>query len=218
VLLHDLLLNARSLLLSRVRGAGSSIPNTVAKKLYCYVDESGQDTEGQFFVVAVLVTADDREELRRILEKIENESGKRNVKWSRTTNVRRRAYIQRIVAQSELRGKICFSYYRYTKAYLELTAETIADAIASSVREDYKATILIDALPPTHARVVSSILHQLGVSTRKVRGIRDEESDSLVRLADAICGMVRDSFEGRKFQEFYQRAIQRGVIVSLKEK
>ena len=33
-------------------------------KLYCYVDESGQDTRGALFVVAAVVAAEDRERVR----------------------------------------------------------------------------------------------------------------------------------------------------------
>jgi hypothetical protein len=45
-------------------------------KLYCYVDESGQDTEGQFFIVSVVVTGRERDEVTRQLEQIEHQSGK----------------------------------------------------------------------------------------------------------------------------------------------
>ncbi len=31
-------------------------------KLFCYVDETGQDTQGRLFVVAVVVTGSEREE------------------------------------------------------------------------------------------------------------------------------------------------------------
>jgi hypothetical protein len=35
----------------------------VKQKLYCYVDETGQDTLGQFFIVSVVITEDIREKL-----------------------------------------------------------------------------------------------------------------------------------------------------------
>ena len=41
------------------------------KKLYCYVDETGQDTKGRFFLVAIVITGEEREELIKELEKIE---------------------------------------------------------------------------------------------------------------------------------------------------
>ena len=45
-------------------------------KLYCYVDETGQDTEGRFFLVSVVVTGVERDEMRTWLETVEKESGK----------------------------------------------------------------------------------------------------------------------------------------------
>lgn len=45
------------------------------QKLYCYVDEIGQDTEGQLFLVSVVVTEQEQEAFARELERIEAESG-----------------------------------------------------------------------------------------------------------------------------------------------
>lgn len=41
----------------------------VSQKLYCYVDETGQDTLGKIFVVSVIVAKEDREEITQTLEK-----------------------------------------------------------------------------------------------------------------------------------------------------
>lgn len=46
------------------------------RKLYLYVDETGQDTGSQFFIVAVVVTDDRRAELEKLLETAEQVSGK----------------------------------------------------------------------------------------------------------------------------------------------
>ena len=51
------------------------------QKLYCYVDETGQDTFGQLFLVSVVITGSERDDLRRQLRKIEKESGKKQKKW-----------------------------------------------------------------------------------------------------------------------------------------
>lgn len=49
-------------------------------KLYCYVDESGQDTEGRLFIVGGVITTQERDELTALCEQIERNVGKRN-KW-----------------------------------------------------------------------------------------------------------------------------------------
>ena len=46
------------------------------QKLYCYVDETGQNTKGRLFIVSVIVTEGEREELARQLEEIEKASKK----------------------------------------------------------------------------------------------------------------------------------------------
>mgnify|MGYP000732879227 CR=1 FL=1 len=46
------------------------------KKLYCYVDESGQDTKGALFFVSIILTRAENNNLREKLEKIEQQSDK----------------------------------------------------------------------------------------------------------------------------------------------
>ena len=41
------------------------------QKLYCYVDETGQDTKGKLFLVPVVITNSQKEKLRDKLNKIE---------------------------------------------------------------------------------------------------------------------------------------------------
>jgi hypothetical protein len=47
------------------------MPQKIVIKLYCYVDETGQDTGGRLFIVAVILTSDQRDELRSILQRAE---------------------------------------------------------------------------------------------------------------------------------------------------
>lgn len=51
------------------------------QKLYCYVDETGQDTGSEFFVVVAVVSDKKQQELREKLVKIEKESGTGGRKW-----------------------------------------------------------------------------------------------------------------------------------------
>ena len=65
------------------------------QKLYCYVDETGQDTVGVFFlVVAVVAEKDSAHRLEKQLEKIEKESGKRALKWNASSFARRQDYLR----------------------------------------------------------------------------------------------------------------------------
>jgi len=53
----------------------STLPSHFKKqKLYCYVDETGQDTKGELFIVSVVVVGWDRDALAEQLEMIERET------------------------------------------------------------------------------------------------------------------------------------------------
>jgi hypothetical protein len=87
------------------------------QKLYCYVDEAGQDTKGKLFVVAVVITAADRDALRHLLEAIDERSGKGRRKWHHTKPPRRRAYIQAVLAEPRCKGALHYALYRGTTDY-----------------------------------------------------------------------------------------------------
>jgi len=42
----------------------------VMQKLYCYIDETGQDTKGKLFLVSIVIQEQEREELREKIERI----------------------------------------------------------------------------------------------------------------------------------------------------
>ena len=83
----------------------------MARKLYCYVDESGQDTKGKLFVVAVVITAEERERIIDLLEAIELVTGKHRMKWIRTSHARRLAYVRRVLSLSILRNKLSVALF-----------------------------------------------------------------------------------------------------------
>jgi hypothetical protein len=46
----------------------------MTQKLFCYVDETGQDTQGRLFVVSVVITDQERDLFRQTCEDIEQTS------------------------------------------------------------------------------------------------------------------------------------------------
>lgn len=115
---------------------------TMAEKLYCYADETGLDTQGELFIVSVVVTGAEREQIIQLCEEIEQATGKGRVKWVKARYDRRLAYIQRILQEPILQGKLHFAIYRDTEDYLTLTVQTIASSIRTHARQSYKATVL----------------------------------------------------------------------------
>lgn len=166
------------------------------QKLYCYVDETGQDTEGKLFIVSVVITKEDRSEVYDLLKKIERESGKKKTKWIRTKKELKIAYLDEVLQNKLFRHKIYYSVSADTTAYKEVTLITIASAITSAKdRRDYKASIFIDGLYKSEVLRVGASLRKIGIHTEKIRGVNDE-TDAIIRLADAISGLMREWTEG----------------------
>ena len=183
------------------------------QKLYCYVDESGQDSDGKFFIVSVVVTDRERDKIMELCEQIEVSTGKRYRKWIKADHAKRIDYIRRILRETIFSSKLNVAIYRNRKEYLALTVLTIARAILSREEEDYKATILIDGLPRAHEKWVGSELRHLRIQVRKVRGTRTDENDAMIRLADAVCGLVRGAMEGNvEMQNLVEQAKNRGLL------
>lgn len=66
------------------------------KKLYCYVDESGQETLGRIFVVSVVVIVENRDEIFSLCEQLEQVSGKGKHKWGDADHEERMRYLRYI--------------------------------------------------------------------------------------------------------------------------
>jgi len=67
------------------------------KKFYCYVDETGQDTQGELFIVSVVIVGTERDQALELCERIERQTGKGRRKWIRARYAQRLAYIQQIL-------------------------------------------------------------------------------------------------------------------------
>lgn len=187
------------------------------QKLYCYVDETGQDTKGKLFIVSVVVAKADRNELNNFLKKIEIETGKKKVKWTRTKREYKITYLEAVLSSKSFRNKIFYSLgEQESKAYKEITLVTIASAITSAKdTENYKASIFIDGLPKAEVKTVSVRLRKIGVRTEKVVGVKDE-NEPLIRLADAISGLVREDFEKVDYaQKLFKLASSKKVLTKV---
>jgi hypothetical protein len=183
------------------------------QKLYCYVDETGQDTQGALFVVAAVIAGAERERVRDLLRHMEQVSGKGQKKWTRATRPQRHAYMERVVQTAELRGRLFYTRFSQTTDYLPCVLHTTARALTTTAAgQPYQATVLIDGLRREERPRIGLGLRQLRVAAKKIRGLRDE-SDEFIRLADATAGFVRDYIEGQTYVgQLYQEGVRNGVI------
>jgi len=183
------------------------------QKLYCYLDETGQDTAGGLFVVAAVITGAERESIRDLLRHMEQASGKGHKKWTKATRQQRHAYIERVMQARVLQGRLFYARFSQTTDYLPCVLHTTARALTITASgQRYQATVLIDGLRREERQRVGRGLRQLGVAAKKIRGLRDE-SDEFIRLADAVAGFVRDYLERQAYVELlYQEGVRRGVL------
>lgn len=171
----------------------------VTQKLYCYVDETGQDTVGKLFLVAiVLKEIEQLESLEKKLEKIEKRSGKKQIKWKRVKKDIKIKYLKELLQIKELRKSIFYSIYENTTEYTSLTSFTVAKAVLAKSKENYTVTVVIDGLNNKERDTVRNELKKLKVKYNKIRGMKDEQNIFL-RLSDAIAGFLREVYKKEKY-------------------
>jgi hypothetical protein len=186
------------------------------QKIYCYIDETGLDTEGAFFLVSVVITKPERDEIIKLLEKIEKHSRKERAKWAHTKDKQRLAYMNAIFKEEVFKGRLYYGrHIQPSLDYQEMTVTTAAQAITAHAQKPYKATVIIDGLPNSLYRPYAAALRKHDILTDKVKGA-DDNKDALLRLADALCGFVRDALEGAtSLQKSFKKAIDEGYIIEV---
>ncbi|MBI3962617.1 MAG: DUF3800 domain-containing protein [Deinococcus sp.] len=170
------------------------------QRLFCYADETGQDTQGRFFLVVVVITEQAvKDQLSAKLTAIEWRTGKRSIPWHRINYRLRLAYLAELANLPSLTGVLFAATYQHDpRPYLTLTGEAIAKAVQAVVTGPYHLTVVIDGLNAAEQRYVIKEFRHRTIRFRKVVGMADEQSEFL-RLADAVAGFLRDVAEGSPY-------------------
>lgn len=187
-------------------------------KLYCYVDENGQETLGRIFVVSVVVVEEKRDELLKLCEEVEKKSGKGKFKWRKAEYDYRIEYLRNFFEDKRLRGIFRYSIFKRTKGYDAVTIEAIAKAVNwKKPKGDFTTVVYVDGLSKAKRHEYGSELRKLGIPTSKVQGVTKDENNALVRLADALAGFVRDVLDGDKGEakRLFDWAIKSGVLIEV---
>lgn len=165
-------------------------------KYYEYVDESGRDPFAPLFIVGIVLLSSNREELYRRLLSIEEESGKGIRKWKKSENKRRQRYVELVSQESDLQFSLYYVKYDKNGDYFIQTADAIARTLKDKKKGD-QITTWIDGLRRAELNQVKRQLKP-SVKGKKVvvKSIKREESNPFIRLADTVCGLVRDADEG----------------------
>lgn len=183
-------------------------------KLYCYVDETGQDTKGELFLVAVVLKEiAGLEALERKLEKIEERTGKKQSKWKKISRNIKKKYLEELIHVKELKNAIFYATYKASKEYSKLTSFTIAKAVLAKESNNYTVTVIIDGLNDKERDIVREELKKLKIKYRKIRGMKDEQSIFL-RLSDAMAGFLREVYEGEEYARQFIKRFEKANMIT----
>lgn len=160
------------------------------QKLYCYVDETGQDATASFFVVVAVVTAEEQDRLRDALLDIEQTAGTGHRKWHKSRSERRLHYLKLVLERNMPSGSVFFGEYPKPLPYFFPLLEVTEGAIKTKAESSYKARVFIDGIDRQKAAELTNALRERGVVLGLVKGRRDE-SEPLIRLADMWAGCIR---------------------------
>ena len=172
-------------------------------KLYCYVDESGQDTfahtgHKQLFIVAIAVLQQDRNELAEICEQYETVSGKGKFKWGQAEYTKRLRYMRLILADGRFHQAL--RYVIFTSITRNDFDKATIDGIVRAVLwkqscSRFQTHVFIDGLAKSKRVEYRRRLKTKGILISEVKGVPRDESNALTRLADSLAGFVRDAVE-----------------------
>lgn len=112
------------------------------QKLYCYLDETGQDASSDIFVVVAVVSAKEQDPLRQAIMDIENLAGTGRRKWHKSRSPRRLRYLTLAFERNLGREEIFFGSYPKPLPYFFPLLEVLEDAIR------------IKAVPPCYGQGV----------------------------------------------------------------
>lgn len=177
------------------------------QKLYCYVDETGQDDASSVFVVVAIVSSENQDELRRALMDIERVAGTGHRKWHKSRATRRLRYLELVLERNIAQNNIFFGSYPKPLPYFFPFVDVLERAIKTKALPSYTARIFVDGIDRQKSGELTNALRLRGVTLTMVKSRRDE-SEPLIRLADMWAGCIRAALLGaREEHELLDRAI-----------
>lgn len=168
------------------------------QKLYCYVDESGQDVGSRFFVVVSIVSGEEQNQVRNKLLEIEESNKVHARKWFNSRSPAKEEFLQNLMREELLQGEVYYNSFKKPLPFFLPMLETIEKAIKDKAgREAYQAIVYVDGIDKKKAKELTGALRLKGIKLQYVRSARDE-SEPMIRLADRWAGCIRDALEGKE--------------------
>ena len=168
------------------------------QKLYCYVDETGQDAGSKFFVIVSVVSDQEQTQIRGELAEAEKDSKLGIKKWHRSRSPEKEDFLRLLIKQEVAKGDIYYRNFKKPLPFFLPMLEVVEKAIKDKVgNKPYVAIVYVDGIDKKKAQELTGGLRLKGISLSYVRGARDE-SEPIIRLADRWAGCIRDALEGKE--------------------
>ena len=159
-------------------------------RLVClYLDDSGQQSKGRFFVVAGIAIERDRAAISSTLCRVETISRKHLRDWHRTNAERRIAYLTSACSISALQGRVFYKIYANCADtnQMQLRADAVQDAIAIFAHHSRRA-IYYEGLTRASRESLEHGLRRCGLKCEVRNGSFAKVPE--VRLVDSLAGMI----------------------------
>lgn len=168
------------------------------QKLYCYVDETGQDAGSNFFVVVSIVNGEDQNQIRNELLRIEELSKVHKRKWFNSRSPAKEEFLQTVIKSRLAKGDLYYGKFKKPLPFFLPLLEIVEKAIKDKAgNKPYIAIVYVDGIDKKKARELTGGLRLKGIKLEYVRSTRDE-SEPIIRLADRWAGCIRDALEGKE--------------------
>ena len=182
------------------------------QKLYCYVDESGQDINSKMFVVVTVVVINEKNPIHNNIRTLAKETKVGRRKWRKTKPNKRIIFLKKIIKEQIGEGKIYYGCYKKPLPYFLPYLDVLEEAIKHNIAGKYKAMVYIDGIDRKKAREMTNALRARGISLILVKSRRDE-SEPLIRLSDMWAGCIRSALlkDGEE-RKLIQKAKKQKII------
>lgn len=164
------------------------------KKFY-FVDETGKDIGAQIFIVSIISIAGEVEMFNRICLEHERVSAKNKRSWNDANPIKRLDYLSKVIEDHRFLSKL--HYWGIAAPDKELydiyTIQGIVRIVAANA-QGTASEVYIDGLSHTEQSRYSKAIRDAGIKSARVHRANDD-SFPLIRLADALAGLIRDAYE-----------------------
>jgi hypothetical protein len=165
------------------------------QKLFCYVDETGQDARATSFLIVAVVSDQDQTILREQLTRVERAARTGQRKWHKSRPDRRLRYLEAVLAQQLGHREVFFGSYPKPIPYFFPLLDVLEHAIHHRARPPYRSRVYVDGIDRKKAAELTNALRSRGIALDLVRSRRDE-SEPVIRLADMWAGCIRAALSG----------------------